>query len=558
MKSFSKVAGAVLLAGFFAFSVFAQVDLTGMVKDSATQAGISGAKVKLKIANISTTTNASGAYTLVSSAVRFAGSYTSQLIGAPNFKQNSLYFGVANSGEQVKIDIYNLLGRNVASYMDAKLGRGNYQVNVFGPSVADQLYFVKVRVGSKTTMLKMPLIGRQSSSSGQMIKKISGSSLDNSIGNGLGKTAAALDTLIVAASGYKVTRLGISSYTGANDFVLPWYGHVGSIAYDQGSYSGCQHTAAVIVNDTDLTGATVPVRVKSRADTVGFTLVLKKDPTVTGQYLDSISFSIHKSDSATHTIKVQQAKDAYGDSIYAIYSDAAPVMKDTTMVLWSGNSGEIGPGASMYAGLTTKIAINLTDQDLTDTMAYVTIKAPADTVGILFALKPVPFATGTFHGELGVSTAGSSQALGVIKVFGKDILAGENIDIYYQDITPMQTQKGSICTWRPVIGSILLDSAAYHGTVSKMTVTLYEDDIGADTAVVTVKSKKDPTGFSRKLAHTGAATDRVFSGQVGFSTTASNAATGVIAVQAGDSVSVIYVDTTPDTVVVQQAAWSAQ
>jgi hypothetical protein len=388
-----------------------------------------------------------------------------------------------------------------------------------------------------------------------MVKKISGSSLENSPVNGLGKTSAALDTLIVAASGYKVTRLGISSYIDTNNFVLPWYGHVGAIAYDQGSYSGCQHTAAVIVNDTDLVGATVSVRVKSRADTVGFTLVLKKDATVLGQYIDSIRFSIKKSDSASHTIKVQQAKDAYGDSIYSIYSDAAPAMKETTMVLWSGNSGEIGPGASMYAGLTTKIAINLTDQDLNDTVAYVTIKAPADTIGILFPLKAVAMATGTYHGELGVSTTGSSQANGVIKVSGKDIVNGENIDIYYQDITPMQLQKGSICTWRPTVGSFLLDSAVYHGTVSKMFVTLYDDDIAADTAVITVKSKKDPTGISRKLAHTGAATDRVFTGLVGFSTTASNAATGVVAVQDSDFVSVGYVDTTPDTTVIQETPW---
>jgi hypothetical protein len=546
------MAGVVLLAGFFAFSVFSQdINLSGTVKDSATQAGISGAIVKLKVARLTDTTNASGTYSFVRTAVRFPASYENQLVGAPHFNQNRLFFGVANNGEQVKIDIYNLLGRNVASYMDAKLGRGNYQVSVFGPSLADQLYFVKVRVGSKATMLKMPLIGRQSSSSGQMIKKISGSSLDISVS----KAAAALDTLIVAASGYKVTRLAISAYTGTNDFVEPWYGHVGLIAYDQGSYSGCQRTAAVIVNDTDLTVATIPVRIKSRGDTVGFTLVLKKDAGVAFQYVDSIRFSINKTDSATHTIMVQQAKNAYGDSIYAIYSDALPVQKETTLVLWSGNSGEVGPGASMYAGLTTKIAINLSDQDLTDTVAFVTIKAPADTVGFLFPLQHVLNATGTYHGELGVSTAGSSQALGIIKVSGKDILAGENITIIYQDKTPMQTQIGSICTWRPVIGSILLDSTVYHGTVSKMLVTLYEDDIAADTAVVTVKSKKDPTGISRKLAHTGAATDRIFSAQVGFSTTVSNAATGVIAVQAGDSVTVGYLDTTPDTTVIQRVPW---
>jgi hypothetical protein len=553
MRSFSKVAGVVLLAGFFAFSVSAQaINLTGTVKDSATQVGISGAKVKLKIANISTTTNASGAYILMSSAVRFAGSYASQLIGAPHFRQSSLYFGVANSGEQVKIDIYNLLGRNVASYMDAKLDRGNYQATVFGPSLAGQLYFVKVRVGGQTTMLKVPLVGRQSAAPGQMVRKISGSSLDN---NSLGKAAAVVDTLIVAASGYKVTRLAISSYTGTNDFVEPWFGHVSAIMFDMGSYSGAQYAAAVIVDDSDLTGATVPVRIKSRGDTVGFTLVLKKDPSMDGQYLDSIRFSINSTDSAKHTIKVAQAKDAMGDSIYAIYNDAAPAAKETTMVQWSGNSASVNPGASMYGGLTVKMTINVNDPDVSDDSVVAWIKSPADTIGIPLTLPQVAGSWGTYSGLLGVTTGPSSAANKTIKVTAKDYYDGELITISYNDKTPLHTQLGTICTWRPVIGSIFLDSTGYHGTVSKMNVTLYDDDIGANTAVVTVKSKKDPTGIIDTLKYSGSGA-RIFSADVGFSTTASNAATGVIRVQAGDSVAVTYVDTAPDTIIVQKAGWN--
>jgi hypothetical protein len=365
-----------------------------------------------------------------------------------------------------------------------------------------------------------------------------------------------IDTLIVAASGYKVTRLAISSYSGANDFVLPWYGHVSTIAFDMGSYSGAQYAAAVIVNDSDLTGATVPVRIKSRGDAVGFTLVLKKDTTTAGQYLDSIRFSINSTDSAKHTIKVQQAKDAMGDSIYAIYNDVAPAAKETTMVQWSGNSGEVNPGASMYGGLTTKITINVSDPDVADTLVVVTIKSPVDTIGIPLTLPRVIGSWGTFSGLLGVTTGPSSAANKTIKVTGKDYYGGELIDIFYNDKTPMHLQKGSICTWRPVPGSIFIDSTGYHGTVSKMNVNLYDDDIAASTAVVAVKSKKDPTGIIDTLKFSGAGSNRIFSGDIGFSTTASNAVTGVIAVQAGDTVSVIYTDIYPDTVAVQKASWN--
>ena len=187
----------------------------------------------------------------------------------------------------------------------------------------------------------------------------------------------------------------------------------------------------------------------------------------------------------------------------------------------------------------------------------VTIKSPADTIGIPLTLPRVVGSWGTYSGLLGVTTGPSSAANRTIKVTGKDYFGGELITISYQDKTPMHLQLGSICTWRPVIGSIFLDSTAYHGTASKMNVTLYDDDIGANTAVVTVKSKKDPTGFIDTLKYISGS-GRVFSGDIGFSTTASNPATGVIAVQAGDSVAVTYIDTAPDSVVVQKAAWSAQ
>ncbi|HUI92557.1 MAG TPA: hypothetical protein VLX68_09955 [Chitinivibrionales bacterium] len=553
MTTCSRAAVAVLLAGCFALSVFAQdINLTGTVTDSATQAGIKGAIVKLKVAKLFDTTDANGAYTLTGniSAIRFNGSYSTQLVGTPHFRQSSLYLGVANNGEQVRIDVFDLLGRDVRSYVDAKLDRGNYQVNMFEPAFAGQLYFVKVNIGGKSTMLKMPFMGEKAQAAGQLIRKISGS--------GSAKVAADNDTLIIVASGYKTIRKGITSYTGTNNFVMPWYGHVGSIMFDMGSYSGAEYPAAVIVNDSDLTGATVPVRIKSRADTVGFTLILKKDPTTAGQYLDSIWFNINSSDSAKHMIMVQQAKDAMGDTIYAFYNEAAPAMQDTATVQWSGNAAEVNPGASMYGGLTVKMAINVSDPDVADTFVTVTIKSqPADSVvGIPLTLPMVPGSWGTFSGLLGVTTGPSSAANRTIKVTGKDVLHGEAIIIIYQDKTPMETRLGSICTWRPVIGSILLDSTDYHGTTSKMNVTLYDDDIAANTAVVTVKSKKDPTGFIDTLKYSGTGSGRVFSSDVGFSTTASNATTGVIGVlSAGDSVYVTYVDDTPDTVIVQGSAW---
>jgi hypothetical protein len=339
--------------------------------------------------------------------------------------------------------------------------------------------------------------------------------------------------------------------------VIPWYyGNAGTIMFNMGSYSGAQYPAEVIVYNSGLTVQSIPIRIKSRGDTAGFTLVLKKDPTTYGQYLDSIRFSINATDSAKHMIKVQQAKDAMGDSIYAIYNYSAPAANDTAMVMWSGNNGEVNPGASMYDGLTTKITINVNDPDVMDSFIVVTIKSPADSVvGIPLLLPSVAGSWGTYSGLLGVTTGPSSAANRTIKVTGKDYHAGELITILYQDITPYHIQAGSICTWRPVCGSISLDSTRYHGTASKMDVILFDDDITANSAAVMVKSKKDTIGIFDTLKYSGSGASRIFSGKVSFSTTTSNTATGVIAVQSDDLVSVTYVDDTPDTLIVQKAQW---
>jgi hypothetical protein len=204
------------------------------------------------------------------------------------------------------------------------------------------------------------------------------------------------------------------------------------------------------------------------------------------------------------------------------------------------------------------ITVNLSDPDLTDSVAFVTVKNDsADPVGIILTLHPVKSSPGSYTGQLGVSQTASSQANGVIKVKGQNVASGENITLLYYDMDPPGISRGSICTWRPMVGNVSLDSAAYHGTTGQMNITLYDDDIAANKAVVLVKSKKNTTGFIDTLTYSGTGSSRVFSGKLGFSTTATSAASDILQVQSPDTISVIYTDVCPDSIVTKKVPWTA-
>jgi hypothetical protein len=355
-----------------------------------------------------------------------------------------------------------------------------------------------------------------------------------------------VDTLIVSAAGHATSRKAISSYTGANNFLLAASsGHAGSIAFDNGSYQGCETPIIVTVIDTDLSGATVPITVKSTTDPKGFRLLLPMVPGSAGTYSDSIFFSIVKSDSTKRTIKVLDQ-----DIITAYYTDASPQSLDSTLTMWDGTVGTVDPGMSIYVGVQNKLTINVWDPDVTDSLVPVLVTSDKDKTGINAKLHALAGSPGSFSGKVGFSLK-ASQGDSVIAVMGT---SDDNILIKYHDLTPANDIMGSICTWKPSLATIYCDSAAYHGTTEKMTINLTDDDITDSTVVVNVKSKKDTTGIKDTL-RVGTASNRIFVGQVGFSATTSRA--GFIAVQNGDSVKVSYQDDSPVQLVTQSATWNS-
>lgn len=105
-----KSASTVLAAGLICVSFAQSVNLSGTVKDSSTQKAISGVTVSLKGLSLTTITDANGAYILTGSPVQHQKN-SNPFNHSPVFKNNTLFFGITNDFERVRMEIFDLSGR---------------------------------------------------------------------------------------------------------------------------------------------------------------------------------------------------------------------------------------------------------------------------------------------------------------------------------------------------------------------------------------------------------------------------------------------------------------
>jgi hypothetical protein len=538
----------ILVTGFFLFSVHAQaIDLTGTVKTASTKAAIAGARVSLYgHPDVVAVTDAAGAYHLTSTDVRHFRSVARDIVKTPFFMQNNLFFGIANSGEQATIGLYNLSGRLVATLVDARLCRGNYRINPFSAACAAQVYFVKIKTDDCAAMFKMPFVNKQRRIAGGALVKLNGADVQAVVA----KAAATKDTIDVLAAGYKEGIVPITAYTGVNNVELavqPPSAGMMSLSGEQ--FQGIvRDTMTVFVQDSNVVDSTLPVKVWSTSDKKGFTLRLKRgrDPYAGAVYQGSVTFSLSKSDSTKKELMVAQA-----DSVYASYTDVAPAATVTKSGQWIGAVPLVHPGPSLYLGIRDLMQITLYDNDLVDsTTEVIAHSSNADTAGIPMTLRKM--SPGTYQSDKTGFTLGKSVPYKFLQV--ADTGNGDKIVFTYYDIQTKKTVSDYV-VWKGLIGTIDLGvdyDVGFFGTTTPMTVTLKDEDVLIDSAVVHVKSLKDKNGINVTVKGTG---NGVFDGLVQFSTTASGA--GVIAVQDGDTITVSYNDVAPKGTTFIQAPWHA-
>jgi len=162
----------------FLFSVnAADVNLSGVIRNSVTKKPISGAIVNLK------------------------GFFS---------------FNIINDKTVVRVDIYNLSGLCVATLVDKILNKGYYQYNLMERGLSSQFYLVKLRTNTLTSFFELPFISGNTSISKVILQKADA----NSFQSVLAKSTAENDTIVVTKAGYKTMYKEMTSLTETLDILL--------------------------------------------------------------------------------------------------------------------------------------------------------------------------------------------------------------------------------------------------------------------------------------------------------------------------------------------------
>ena len=232
MSPFSRVLCGFFCLCFLSFTLKAQINITGTVKDAGGK-GIAGAMVSVIAAGKSAVTDANGAYSIVVGTTAALPRVTGSVAAQPCLRGNALCFGVVNPSERVRIELYDLAGRRVKSLLDKNLIRGDYQINPVTGALSSRLYFMKVQIGANAAVLKMPLVYGGMSRPGQLVKQYNGNP-----GNGFAKASAVVDSMLAGSVGYNTAGRTIDNYTGVYDFVLDKTVVPGNVLVVQTSQAG--------------------------------------------------------------------------------------------------------------------------------------------------------------------------------------------------------------------------------------------------------------------------------------------------------------------------------
>lgn len=517
---------ALFQLGLFSFVLGQTVNITGTVTDINSKK-VAGAGVKLKILGLRTVTDTAGHFAFL---VAGAGAKkTSPACAMPFFSGNFLNFTVANNNDRVSIETFDCKGRCVRVALDKAMPAGTYKTLPFPAGFSSQIYFCRVTIGNTVSrLMKIPLIG-----------KFIGESSDRYASNQstqkyLAKEAASVDTIIIARSGYATQKQPVDSYVGNFPITLQW---AMSVVLDMDSYQCIESPMLVTVWDLTVSTATVSATVSSTSYPTPINLTLAKDAGSAGSYSGQIGFTVSKATTLKDTVRVKD-----NDTVTVSYIKAGNPAASAKAV-WTALPPSIKPSESMYLGLRLPIHIIADDRNITDSTITIHLASHKDTVGFNVILHAIPGSPGSFSGLVYPSLTTS--------IAGKVIAVRPPIDtlttIYQSPAlhSPIISSalQGTALLWLCNHVSITPDSlgTGYHGTTSKMKISLENDHIVANSLNITVKSKKDLTGITVPLA-VSADTLFIFGATVGFTSGASSATTKTISVAGSDTITILYND----------------
>jgi hypothetical protein len=393
--------------------------------------------------------------------------------------------------------------------------------------LTDTVATVKVTSGSYAAGITLKLKGKAGEYSGKLYFS----------------TTAYDDTTIRIIDGDLVTVTYKDAKPAADRTVkLTWLGAKGTIALDQGSYQSIAMPMIITVTDLDKTAPTVDVKITTTSYTSPVYKTLKATGNF-GEYSGKVYFTINPPDS--------QIRVKHQDVVTVSYIDDVPVgTVATTTTTWTGIVGSAQPNASIGMGLKQPMTINANDADVTDATLTVHVWSQlGDPAGIDLVLPMLADQQGSFSGQFRYSTIASvpGTTLKVNKM-------GDTLYVSYHDAAPEGTVKQWF-TWIGTSATVAADSFVYHGTSSKMKISVTEDDIEDDSIVVNVKSKKgDTTGINVTLKLDP---QKAFNyiGEVGFTMGGSDSTAGAIAVKDSDEVTISFMDLNPAETQTTSVTW---
>ncbi len=516
---------AVFHLGIFSFVMGQTVSITGTITD-ANGKKVSGAGVKLKNLGLRTVTDTAGHFAF---SVAAAGAKkTSPTYVMPFFSGNLLTFTVANNNDRVLIETFDCKGRCVRVALDRAMAAGTYKTLPFPSGFSSQMYFCRVTIGNTVSrLMKMPFVG---TSAGEGFGTYLGK---QSTQKGLAKEAAAVDTLIVSHSGYSTQKQPLDSYVGDFPITLQW---AISIVTDLDSYQSIDYPMSVTVWDLTVSSATVSATVASTSHPTPIALSLPKDTTNPGSYSGNVSFTVSKVTTLGDTVRVKD-----GDTVTVSYMKAGGVAASAQAV-WNALLPDVRPSVSIYVGLVLPININADDRNITDSTITIHLSSHKDTVGIDVVLRAIPGSPGSYSGLVfpSLTTSTPGKVIAVRPPIDTLTTVYQSPALHYPIVS--SALQGTALLWKCNNVSITPDSGAgYHGTTSKMKISMVDDHIVANSVTVNVKSKKDPTGISVPLA-VNADTSYIFDGTVGFTSGTSDPTAMTISVAGTDTVTISYYD----------------
>lgn len=223
----NKVSAAILFVGCLILTGNAQeIAVHGNVTSSTTTA-IQGARVTLKnYPDMVTYTDESGAFTLSSSSPVISPKILSPVSQLPLLRNDQINFVVTKTIEHASIDQFNLQGVLLFSQKLKNIIPGQYHVPLQIKSQG--MYLIRLKLGEETYSMRV-LNGSGTMSNAA---EKTGVSLLKS-----GKTASAVDTLIVTAENWKHALIDLPDYSQEIEVTLiesnPWK-PLGSLTYEKG------------------------------------------------------------------------------------------------------------------------------------------------------------------------------------------------------------------------------------------------------------------------------------------------------------------------------------